>query len=232
MTQDADTQDTVPKLFKAIEAGDLAAVRTLLAANPSLAAAQNKDGASALTWATYYRRKEICDALLGGGLKPDIFEASGLGLRDRVEAFLESDRGLVDHYSFDGWTPLHLAAHFGHLDTMRTLLANGADHRAISRNSNRNQPLQAAAAGGQTAAVGLLLRAGAEPDARSHGGFTALHIAAQIGAIEMVGALLEAGSDPRARTDGGKTPVDFAIDGDHAEVVARLEDALRALSSR
>ncbi len=84
----------------------------------------------------------------------------------------------MSRYSFEGWTPLHFAAHFGQLDAMRILMSNGASHRAISKNSNANQPFQAAAAGRQTEALKLLLKAGAEADARSHGGFTALQIAA------------------------------------------------------
>jgi uncharacterized protein len=221
-----NSEDTIPKLFKAIEAGKVDEVRDLLETDPRLASARNKDGASALTWATYYRQKAICDLLLATTkLKIDIFEASAVGLKDRVQELVGADRAVVGRYSFDGWTPLHLAAHFGRLDVMRILLSNGADHRAVSRNSNRNQPLQAAAANRQAEAVELLLKAGADVDARSHGGFTALHIAAANGSPRMVEALLGAGAEAGAKTEGGKTPMDFAMDGDHSEVVAILERA-------
>src|SRR2546428_11069030 len=176
-----NAEDTIPKLFKAIESGRVDEVRELLETDPKLASARNKDGASALPWATYYRHKGISDLMLATGLKADIFEASALGLKDRVQDLVKADRAGVGRYSFDGWTPLHLAAHFGRLEVMRILLSNGADHRAVSRNSNRNQPLQAAAANRQTEAVELLLKAGADVDARSHGDFTALHIAAANG---------------------------------------------------
>lgn len=220
-----NSEDTIPKLFKAIEAGHVDEVRDLIETDPKLASARNKDGASALTWATYYRQKAICDLLLATRIKADIFEASAVGLKDRVLDLVKSDRAAVGRYSFDGWTPLHLASHFGRLDVMRILLSNGADHRAVSRNSNRNQPLQAAAANRQTEAVELLLKAGADVDARSHGGFTALHIAAANGTPTMVESLLRAGAEAGAKTEGGKTPMDFAVDGDHSDVVALLERA-------
>jgi uncharacterized protein len=221
----ANAEDTIPRLFKAIESGNVDNVRELIGDNPKLVSARNKDGASALIWATYYRAKPIYELLLSRGIKPDIFEASALGLTERVADLVRADRGLVDRYSFDGWTPLHLAAHFGRVEAMRVLLSNGADHRTISRNSNRNQPLQAAAANRQTEAVELLLKAGAEVDARSHGGFTALHIAAANGVPRMVEDLLAAGADPKAKTEGGKSPADFAVEGDHSEVVDLLDRA-------
>lgn len=108
-----------------------------------------------------YREKAISYLLLSRGPKTDIFEASALGLTRRIQELLAADRSFVSRYSFDGWTPLHFAAHFGQLDAMRILMSNGASHRAISKNSNANQPFQAAAAGRETEALKLLLKAGA-----------------------------------------------------------------------
>jgi ankyrin repeat protein len=228
MQAERDGPDTIADLFKAIETGDLDKVRELLDVNPRLAGARNRDGMSALRWSAYVREPRISDLLLARGPKPDAFEAAALGLVDRLEELVSADRDVVSRLSSDGWTALHLAAHFGRLEAMRVLLSAGASHRAISKNSNANQPLQAAAAGGQAAAVALLLKAGADPDARSHGGFTALHIAAQNGNVEMVDALLEAGADPAAKTDAGKTPMDFAVAADRAQAADRLEKALAA----
>lgn len=225
MPEQADEGDVRSRLFKAIEAGSVETVRELLELDSRLATSRNAEGASALIWAAYYRQEAITELLLSKGLKPDIFEASTLGLTDRTKELLQADRSLVERYSFDGWTPLHLAAHFGRADVIRALLAQGADHRAIARNSNANPPLQAAAAGRQAEAVRLLLQAGAEVDAPSHSGFTALHSAAASGDVETVRILLKAGARADPLTDGGKTPLDYAIEADHAEIVDLLEAA-------
>ncbi|MEE8198622.1 MAG: ankyrin repeat domain-containing protein, partial [Thermoplasmata archaeon] len=144
------------RLFKAIEGGNLEEVRELLGVDPSLSSSLNSEGATPLIWAGYYRQDAIAELLMGHGARPNVFEASVLDLNNQLKDLLRSDRTLVDSYSFDGWTPLHLAAHFGNLVAIQTLLSNGASHRAVSHNSNGNQPLQAAAAGRQVDAVGLL----------------------------------------------------------------------------
>lgn len=213
------------RLFKAIEQGDVQAVMELLEIDQDLVEAANSEGASPLIWAAYYRRREIGELLISRGVRPDIFEASALNLNSRARELLESDRTWVDRYSFDGWTPLHLAAHFGSVDVLRTLLANGASHRATSHNSNGNQPLQAAASGRQIETVTLLLEAGADPDAGSESGFTALHTAAASGDVDMTRNLLEAGATVDVMTEGGKTPMDLAIEADHAAIVDTLEAA-------
>ena len=211
------------RLFKAIEGGDVDEVRDLLEIDPDLTSARNSEGATPLIWAAYYRQVAIADLLMRQGARPDVFEASALDLNDRLRELLRSDRTLVDSYSFDGWTPLHLAAHFGSLDALRTLLSNGASHRALSHNSNGNQPLQAAAAGRQSDAVAILLEVGADVDAPSEGGFTALHSAAASGDTEITRMLLEAGATVHVRAEGGKTPMELAIEADHTEVVDLLE---------
>ncbi len=225
MATSKDGEVVRARLYEAIEEGDEAEVRELLESDPDLISAKNSEGASPLIWAAYYRQATIADHLMRQGARPDVFEASTLDLNDRLRELLRSDRTLVDSYSFDGWTPLHLAAHFGSLDALRTLLSNGASHRALSHNSNGNQPLQAAAAGRQGDAVAILLEVGADVDAPSEGGFTALHSAAAGGDTEMTRMLLEAGATVDVRAQGGKTPMDLATEADHAGVVDLLERA-------
>ncbi len=213
------------RLFKAIEGGDHEEVRELLDVDPSLSSSLNSEGASAMIWAAYYRQAAIAEVLMDYGARPNVFEASALNLNDQLKELLRSDQTLVDGYSFDGWTPLHLAAHFGSLAAIRTLLSNGASHRAVSHNSNGNQPLQAAAAGRQVDAVGLLLEVGADVDAPSEVGFTALHSAAASGDVGLTRMLLEAGAKVDVKAQGGKTPLELSIEADHEEVADLLEAA-------
>ncbi len=225
MSTQEDSGEVQARLFKAIEGGKLEEVRELLEVDPSRGSSHNSDGASALIWAAYYRHAAIAELLMGHGARPNVFEDSVLNLSEQLQKLLRSDRTLIDSYSFDGWTPLHLAAHFGSLDAIRTLLATGASHQAVSHNSEGNQPLQAAAAGRQVGAVGLLLEAGAEVDAPSEVGFIALHSAAASGDVRLTRMLLQAGAKVDGKAKGGKTPVELAVEADHAEVIEMLEAA-------
>ena len=67
----------------------------------------------------------------------------------------------MNAFSDDGWTPLHLAAFFGHPKIAELLLAHAADVAARSRNANGNTPLHAALAANQKMVAGLLMAAAA-----------------------------------------------------------------------
>ena len=52
----------------------------------------------------------------------------------------------------------------------------------------------------------LLVEAGADVNARQHGGYTPLHSAAQRGAIDLIDLLLAAGADTDGAADDGRRP--------------------------
>jgi ankyrin repeat protein len=210
--------------FRAIEAGDADRLKELIEADASLAGARNESGLSAIMWALYRGRIDMVEMLLGGGLELDVFEAASLGRTDRLEAILESDSAKAHAWSPDGFTPLHLAAFFGHVEAVRALLARNAQVDAVSRNPMNVMPLHSAAAGpGNRAPVGrALLDAGAEVDARSHGGFTALQEAAENGDEDLMELLLARGADPTLTNDDGKSAADLAIDRGHEELAESL----------
>ena len=95
----------------------------------------------------------------------------------------------VNGLAYDGWTALHLAAFFGHVDAARILLEAGADIQAISANSLRNTPLHAATAGKHAEVALFLLEQGADPHAVDAGGYTPLRIAEENQLSEVVARL-------------------------------------------
>lgn len=70
------------------------------------------------------------------------------------------------------------------------------------------------------------MAAGADVNARQHGGWTPLMQAAAHGDLEIVDVLLGAGADPSLTSDEGKTPAALADENGHPTLAERL----RALS--
>lgn len=129
----------------------------------------------------------------------------------------------MDHYTADGWTPLHLAAFHGDAEQVAMLLSTGASPLALSRNTMANTPLHAAIAGAESdLVVRALLAGGASAVLAAGGGATPLHLAASRGNRALCELLLAHGADPRATMDDGKRPDAIAADRGHAAVAAWL----------
>lgn len=197
-------------LFQAIASGDVATLRSILADDPTRAQARNEAGVSAILWARYNRQDMALHALLGVTPALDVFEAAALGDLDRLTALLDADGAAVRAVSPDGFTPLHLAAYFGHRNAAALLLDRGADAQAVATNPTRVAPLHSAVASGRCDVVALLLTRGADANPRQQGGHTPLHAAVKRGDLELVGLLLDHGADLTLKDDEGRTAADLA----------------------
>jgi uncharacterized protein len=212
------------QFFEAIRAGDRDRVDSLLTADSTLLAAKDDKGVNAYTAARYSGRTEIATLLIAKGIELDVFAASMAGAMDRVLACVAEDPDLLNAYSQDGWTSLHLACFFAQPGVAELLIARGADVQARSRNPMQNTPLHAAAAGKNRDMVRVLLEHGADANARQHGGWTALHAASQNGDVEMVRLLLAGGADVNARADNQQNAMDLALTKGHEAVVELLDE--------
>ncbi len=152
--------------------------------------------------AIYYGANDAARLLIKCGGELTLHEAAAVGDLEPVEAALDGDPDGVNSYSHDGWTPLHLAAFFGHTPVATLLLDRGADLAAISRNRIENQPLHAAVANGQASVAALLLDRGADPDAVSRG-WTPLRLATENDNQDLVELLLARGANPENASGSG-----------------------------
>jgi len=201
--------DETERLFDAIRKGNGNEVSRLVDQNPALLTTRTA-GASPLLTAVYYRQPGIGQILLARGIVLDVFEASAVGDVERLGRLLGEDPSRGNAVASDGFTPLGLAAFFGHVEAARLLLATRADPNLAASNPTKVAPLHSAVAGGHVEIVRELLAHGADVHARQEGGFTPLHGAAVDGGEEVVRLLLAYGADRAARTDAGKTPAELA----------------------
>jgi ankyrin repeat protein len=149
------------------------------------------------------------------------------GVSALMRARYRSNRAVIEAVRSSS-APLDVfeAAAFGETARLRSLLVeDAAVVAAVS--ADGFTALHLAAFFGRTEAVGVLLRGGADPNARGRGWMigTPLHSAAAARHTEVVRALLAAGADPALRQAGGWTPLHSAA---HNGDVATAEVLLAA----
>ena len=123
-------------------------------------------------------------------------------------------------------TPLIIAAHNGHLNSVKILLGYGADIEARGTLKIGDHveegctPLWAAAVTGFLDVVKLLIERNADVDSRTPTGSTPLRAAAHEGHLDVVRCLVERGADVNARNQYKATPIMAACD--HVSIITYL----------
>ena len=154
-------------------------------------------GIAPILEALYRGDREQAEQLAGEAESLDVFEAAALGRAERLEELSRADAELARAWSPDGFTALHYAAFFGTPEAVRALVAAGADLEAPSENQEfapEARPLHSAVAAGRMDNAEALLEAGADPNAKQHGGFTPLMEAEQRGDVEVAELLIRYGA--------------------------------------
>jgi uncharacterized protein len=217
-----DIGDMTAKYFHDIREGNADAVEERLKRWPSWATERNPDGISPLMMALYHQQSNIIRILMSKGIELDIHEAAALGQDGRVRLLLELDESLLNTYSADGFTPLHLAAFFDEEEVLDVLLEYGANPRMEAHNYMHVQPLHSAVAGKNLRIVEKLIEAGADVNAAQQHELTALHAAAQEGLVEIAKVLIRHEADKKALDDKGRTPSEMAETAGHQALVELL----------
>ena len=126
-----------------------------------------------------------------------------------------------------GFTALHLAVCYNHLEIAEKLLAHGANLNA--KNQVEATPLHLASKEGHPTIVATLLANGANPNLQDFEGVTPFHLVTFCGHPEVVENLLAYGADPHAINNEGYTPKDYLAHvkdpATKAAIAEMLEDA-------
>ena len=109
-----------------------------------------------------------------------------------------------------GYTPLHLAARYGHTNIGMRLIDSGAQIHA--KDCSGAAPLHVAACHNHRDFVRLLLsNYGAVVNSRTLNGSTPLHTAAVCGAVEVIDVLLYHGANPNYTDENGLTALHYTV---------------------
>lgn len=133
---------------------------------------------------------------------------------DRVRELIEVEKVDINcATSFDGWTPLHLAANENHKETVEYLLEHSADMEKRS-NDERETPLLRALSEDSLQVAAVLLRHGADPNAGDYAQMRPLLLACYDRQWDFVPVLLEHGADAGYYELNSTTPLQLACTQD------------------
>ncbi|SRR6266567_5861374 len=212
------------QIFDVIRAGDVARLSALIAADRTVVNIRSEKGYSPVLIAQYHHQADCLAVLLAARPVLDIWDAASVGATARVAELLDADATLLNAYSGDGFFPLALAAFFGYPETVKLLLARGADVGQAARNPMKIQALHSAVTN-SLETVKMLVEAGAPVNAKQDKGWAPLHEAVNRGDVEMTRYLLAHGADPKQQNDDGKSAIGLAADKGNQDILKLLKGA-------
>ncbi|XP_078269357.1 ankyrin 3b isoform X27 [Rhinoraja longicauda] len=227
----AQSQNGFTPLYMAAQENHLEVVKFLLDNGASQSIA-TEDGFTPLAVALQQGHDQVVSLLLENDTKgkvrlpalhiaarKDDTKAAALLLQNDHNADVES-KMMVNRTTESGFTPLHIAAHYGNINVATLLLNRGAAVDFTARNDIT--PLHVASKRGNANMVKLLLDRGSQIEAKTRDGLTPLHCAARSGHEQVVEMLLDRGAPILSKTKNGLSPLHMATQGDHLNSVKLL----------
>ncbi|XP_061915145.1 ankyrin-3-like isoform X22 [Entelurus aequoreus] len=226
----AQSQNGFTPLYMAAQENHLEVVRFLLENSASQSMA-TEDGFTPLAVALQQGHDQVVSLLLENDTKgkvrlpalhiaarKDDTKAAALLLQNDHNADVESK--MMNRTTESGFTPLHIAAHYGNINVATLLLNRGAAVDFMARNDIT--PLHVASKRGNSNMVKLLLDRGSKIEAKTKDGLTPLHCGARSGHAQVVEILLDRGAPVLSKTKNGLSALHMATQGDHLNCVQFL----------
>jgi ankyrin repeat protein len=186
---------------------------------------RNNYGVSPMAVAARHANPSILGQLLKAGADPNdkinyvnadetpLMHAARAGNVEAVRMLLVAGAQVNARESWNGQSPLHWAAAYGHGAVVQALIEGGADIR--QRSMAGTTPLLFAVRKGDTESVNALFAAGADVNEKRFDLATPLLVAIINGHEDLVDLLLEKGADPNV--EGGST--DLSVQGSRARPI-------------
>jgi quinoprotein dehydrogenase-associated probable ABC transporter substrate-binding protein len=226
----ADGADPNQELSNAVNANDVERVKLLVKKGADVNQA-DPQGWTPLQNAARHRKDGMIKALIDLGADPNLPDASGLtplvaaAMRDHVPSvkMLVASGADIEKAGPQGYRPLALAIAESKYEAAKALIESGADVSAASGEDGLT-PLMLIAAQTSPAEgarflpgstrpsdiAKFLVERGADVNAQSKAGITALMVAATHNSAPMIGLLMDADADPDVKNKLGLTATDVA----------------------
>lgn len=163
----------------AIEHGDVHSIKQRILSDPKYLHARDEDGDTPILLAACSSKLEIVELLIRHGANPNDCGNDGYNCllmateSEEKESMailklLISAGASVLATGINGWTPLHMAASYGHVEKAKLFIDAGADIDQRTEIDGGHTPLMEAASRGWADVVRLLLENCADPSLRNH----------------------------------------------------------------